>query len=346
MLRSVFLHTSVFIVFFGSVFFLRNHALNRSDAIVFDDVELFIANTISLDNLIAHLKARKVVFNETELRWASKILGWRRTVRGHYQLSGAFTYDSLLSKLGRGIQDPVQVTVLPGIDIDTFVESVSARFKFDEDTLRALLDDEAFLAKNDLEKKNLLGRLYPDTYYFFWTASPETILLKILDVFDQNITEKYLSRAKDLGYSIDKIVTLASIVEWEAKNDSEKPRISGLYWNRLKKRWRLQADPTVNFALGERRRLLYEDYKFDHPYNTYKYWGLPPGPINNPSRASIEAALFPENHDFMYMVASPEGGHVFTRTLAEHNQASEEWRRWIQKQYRIKRQREREMNSR
>jgi UPF0755 protein len=212
--------------------------------------------------------------------------------------------------------------------------------------LRGLFSDSDFLSKNDLLPKDLIGRLYPDTYYFFWTASPEHVLSRILDLFDEHIVEPYADQAKSMGYSIDQIVTLASIIEWEAKNDEEKPRISGLYWNRLKKRWRLQADPTVNFALGERRRLLYEDYKFDHPYNTYKYWGLPPGPINNPSTASIKAALYPEEHEYMYMVASPEGGHVFTKTLAEHNQASEQWRRWIQKQYRIKRQRERELNSR
>ncbi len=108
---------------------------------------------------------------------------------------------------------------------------------------------------------------------------------------------------------------------------------------------RLQADPTINYVIGERRRILYEDYKIDHPYNTYINSGLPPGPITNPSLSSIEAALYPENHDYLYMVASPDGSHDFSETFEEHKRKSAKWRQWLQEQYRIKRQREQERNS-
>ncbi|MDX1591417.1 MAG: endolytic transglycosylase MltG, partial [Balneolaceae bacterium] len=104
----------------------------------------------------------------------------------------------------------------------------------------------------------------------------------------------------------------------------------------------LQADPTVLYALGERRRLLFEDYQYQHPYNTYLYRGLPPGPITNPDEASINAVLNPEDHGYYYMVATPDGTHRFSRTFEEHRQASDEWRRWIREQYRIRDQRERE----
>ena len=145
-----------------------------------------------------------------------------------------------------------------------------------------------------------------------------------------------------MGYSIDEVIAMASIVEWEANIEDEKPIVAGLYWNRLKERMYLQADPTIIFAVGERRRLLLEDYKVDHPFNTYTKYGLPPGPVTNPSFQTIKATLYPEEHNYLYMVASPEGGHLFNRTYEEHLVDAEKWRKWLRQQYRIKRQREKE----
>ena len=150
------------------------------------------------------------------------------------------------------------------------------------------------------------------------------------------IENRYADQISQSRYSLSEIVTLASIVEMEAKVADEKPRIAGLYLNRLSRNMLLQADPTVIYAVGERRRLLFKDYRVDHPYNTYLYAGLPPGPITNPDESSIRAVLQPEEHDYFYMVASPNGSHRFSRTFEEHRQASEEWRRWIQEQYRIR----------
>jgi UPF0755 protein len=124
---------------------------------------------------------------------------------------------------------------------------------------------------------------------------------------------------------------MASIVEWEARLEEEKPRIAGVYLNRLRIGMRLQADPTVQFALmqvegGRMRRLLFRDYEFQHPFNTYLYGGLPPAPINNPSPSSIHAVLDPEPHDYLYFVARGDGGHTFSRTLSEHNRAARDYR--------------------
>jgi UPF0755 protein len=182
--------------------------------------------------------------------------------------------------------------------------------------------------------------MLPDTYLTYWTRSPKEIVNQILREFDKRVIDQHEGRFQELDYTPDEIVTLASIVEWEAKISEEKPVISGLYWNRLNRGMLLQADPTVNYALGERRRLLFEDYEFDHPFNTYVNKGLPPGPITNPSLSTIEATLYPQDHDYLYMVANPEGGHVFTKTFREHQRESEKWRIWLREQYRIKRQQE------
>ena len=273
--------------------------------------------------------------------WASALLGWKTFSRGRYLLDGDYSYNGLLSKLGRGIQDPENIVILPGITEERFVEMVSGKFYFQPDELSAILSDSTFLAEKELTEGQLFARM-PETYLAYWTNSPREFVTKVLREFDRAIPDSFYTKAEEMGYSLDEILTLASIVEWEAKFTEEKPRISGLYWNRLNRGMRLQADPTVLYALGERRRLLFEDYQIDHPYNTYLRRGLPPGPITNPSFSTIEATLFPEDHDYLYMVANPEGGHTFTKTFREHQVESEKWRIWIREQYRIKRQRERE----
>ena len=184
--------------------------------------------------------------------------------------------------------------------------------------------------------------MFPETYRVYWTSTPKEIIRRVLSEFNESVTEPFTEEANEKGYTISEILTMASIVEWEAKIEEEKPVIAGLYWNRIDRRMRLEADPTVNFALGERRRLLFEDYKYQHPFNTYLNRGLPPAPITNPSLSTIIATLRPADHDYLYMVANPEGGHEFSRTFAEHQEASERWRKWLREQYRIKRQQERE----
>jgi len=140
-------------------------------------------------------------------------------------------------------------------------------------------------------------------------------------------------RATELGYSTHEILTLASIIKGETNGVDEMKRISGVYHNRLKRGMKLQADPTVQYLLPDGwRRLLYEDLEIDSPYNTYKYAGLPPGPINNPGKNAILAALYPENNKYFYFVADGKGGHKFGKTHREHIRNVREYRRWIKSQ--------------
>lgn len=290
--------------------------------------------------LIRKLVNLDLIQDTTEFSWAANIYGWNTFREGHYLVDRSFSYDTFLSKLARGIQDPVSVTVLPGQSEGMIARSLSQDLQFDSTAIAQTLNDSTFLAEQNIEKEDVIGRLLPNTYSLYWTASPQAVCKRIFEEFHQAVVEKYRPRFNDLDRTVDEIVTLASIIEWEAKSNNEKPTISGLYWNRLERGMRLQADPTVNFAIGERRRLLYKDYQVDHPYNTYQHAGLPPGPITNPSLSSIKAALYPEDHQYLYMVASPDGTHDFSKTFQEHKRKSEEWRRWLREQYRIKRQRE------
>lgn len=315
--------------------------LNNSNAISSQQpVDLYLDQATNLPALTNVLEDSGLIRSSREFRWAANILGWHNFRAGHYLVDHGFTYDQFLSKLARGIQDPVSMTILPGRMKGEIIRTVSNDLQFDSLAFAQTLNDSTFLSSVHLQKKEVIGRLFPNTYSLYWTSSPKAVFKRILQVFNKTVVTAYKSRFDTLDKSVDDIVTLASIIEWEAKVDSEKSVISGLYWNRLKKGMRLQADPTINFIIGKRRRLLYEDYKIEDPYNTYLHRGLPPGPITNPSLSSIKAALYPDDNDYLYMVASPDGSHAFSKTFEEHKRKSAKWRKWIQKQYRLKRQRE------
>lgn len=165
------------------------------------------------------------------------------------------------------------------------------------------------------------GYLFPDTYWFPRGLPPERLVAAMLARFRQ-ATAPLWSLPRPLGLTPHEVVTVASLVEREARWDSERARIAGVLYNRLRRGMPLQVDATVLYALGQHKeRVLYQDLEVDSPYNTYRRAGLPPGPIANPGLASLRAALQPEAHDYLYYVARPDGTHAFTRTLAEHERA-------------------------
>ncbi len=332
----------IFIVSFGS----REIRLSSSNSIVIDkEIDLRYSGNINLTELSTILDSLKIEYDRDELNWSARILGWRTFKEGNYTLQGGYSYDLLLSKLARGIQDPVPVVILPGINKNRFSETVGNQLSTSSVEILAMFTDSLFLDDLKLSSEDLFGRMLPETYLVYWTTTPKDFLRRILKEFEDKVVEEFTNIAQEKGLTINEVLIMASIVEWEAFMEEEKPTISGLYWNRINNRMRLQADPTINFALGERRRLLFEDYTFDHPYNTYLKSGLPPGPITNPSLSTIRATVYPQEHDYIYMVANPEGGHIFTRTFEEHQVESEKWRKWLRDQYRIKRQRESAENS-
>jgi UPF0755 protein len=337
---------TIFLFVLGTVITSRLTRLTGNDAIVFNsNTSITFTGLSDLNDLEYKLDSLEVKYDSDELKWAARLLGWRKFQRGRYEFEGALSYNTFLSKMTRGIQDPVEIVILPGITVERFSSVLAEKLHFSESELLQVFSDSTFLSQKGFTEQELFGRMLPDTYLTYWTRSPKEIVNQILKEFNERVAKPYQDRIDELKFTADQVVTLASIVEWEAKFNEEKPRISGLYWNRLQRGMRLQADPTVNYALGERRRLLFEDYQYDHPYNTYVNSGLPPGPITNPSLNTIEATLYPEEHDYLYMVANPEGGHVFTKTFSEHQRESEKWRIWLREQYRIKRQMEAKQNS-
>jgi len=345
--EEVFSLLLIFLITFGGTYFSRVNRIYDKDAITATEpVELIIHEEKKLDYIFEIEQIKPLVNDEEEFKWVARILGWRTFSPGRYVFEGSYSYEVFLSKLSRGIQDPLSFTIIPGTTLESLAEQTGRLFKFSESDFKGVFHDSLFLEEaGGFTKEKLFGRMLPETYKVYWSVSPDNLIKRVLAEFDKNVVSEYNTVIAESGLTVDEIITLASIIEWEANNDNEKPRISGLYWNRLTRGIPLQADPTVNYALGERRRLLFEDYKTDHPFNTYLYKGLPPGPITNPSLSSIKAAIYPEKHDYLYMVANSEGGHTFSRTFEEHQRESAKWRNWIREQYRIKREKELQENS-
>lgn len=306
---------------------------------------ILIYETLELSELPEVFRAAGILFDEAELNWVAERRRFRTFRPGRYVLAGPSRYEALLGRLNRGEEDPTRVVIHAGQTYEMFFRRVSNQLRFEPDELRAVMRDTLFVREElGLEPHLLFGRMIPNTYEMFWTTTPEGFVRRMLTEFSRALSP-YQQAIKDHTFDLDEIITMASIVELEARFDVEKPTIAGLYMNRINRRMRLQADPTVNYALGRRGRLTVADYRFQHPYNTYTISGLPPGPITNPALSSIRAVLNPEQHAYLFMVATPEGLHRFTRTYAEHQREVANWRRWLREQDRLARERERESES-
>jgi UPF0755 protein len=178
----------------------------------------------------------------------------------------------------------------------------------------------------------------PMTYRFYWQTNEDEILKVLVGEFKKVFNDTLQRRASAIGMSVNEILAMASIIEHETAVDSERPVIAGVYYNRLRKNMRLQADPTVQYLLQDQpHRLHYSDLARESAYNTYRHPGLPPGPINNPGRHSILAALNPAKHRYLFFVANGNGGHTFTRTYNEHLRAVQKYHR-VREEQRVARE--------
>ncbi len=237
---------------------------------------------------------------------------------------------------------PIKLTFNNQETLNDLAGRIAQQIEADSLSLLKVFKDEDFLNKNQFDQQTLLGMFIPNTYEFFWNTSAERFRDRMLSEFHRFWDDERLSKAKSLGLTVNKVIALASIVQKETTKAEERPRVAGVYINRLKKGMPLQADPTVIFAIKQQKgdfdtvikRVLYKDLEIDSPYNTYKNIGVPPGPITMPDISSIDAVLNAEKHDFLYFVAdvSNMGYHKFSKTLTQHNRNKAEYVRWINQQ--------------
>jgi len=224
----------------------------------------------------------------------------------------------VLVDLRKGRPDAVRIRVKEGVWLAELAPVLARVLGRPLDSLMAAAGDSALRARLGTPAETVEGYLPPTTYYLPVTSTPIEVWRQMADTFEARWKPAWNARLDTLGFTRHQIVTLASIIEGEGGDDGELALISSVYHNRLARGLRLQADPTVVYALGSRNRLYNKHYQFASPYNTYRVDGLPPGPIGQPSRASITAALYPADTDFLYFVATREGHHEFSRTYTEH----------------------------
>lgn len=220
------------------------------------------------------------------------------------------------------------ITIPEGFTVAQIAPLLAQTLSVPPDSVNAAVRDTALLHRLAIPTPTLEGYLFPDTYAFPDGTRARDAVSEMVKRFEREWQPEWNTRLPGLSLTRHQVVTLASIVEREAKLPSERQVIAAVYLNRLRTKMLLQADPTVQYARGTHTaRVLHKDLEIDSPFNTYKYPGLPPGPIASPGGASLRAALFPANVDFLYFVAAPDGHHEFRRTLSEHEAAVRSVRR-------------------
>jgi peptidoglycan lytic transglycosylase G len=247
---------------------------------------------------------------------------------GTYQLRRDASWNSVLDDLRAGKGLVHVVTIPEGFSLNQIEPLLAQRLGAPIDSVDAAVRDTALLHQLDVPTPTLEGYLFPDTYVFSVGTTPRAAVTTMVKRFEQIWKPEWTARLDTMHLSRNDVMALASIVEKEAKVPQERPVIAAVYLNRLRRGVLLQADPTVQFALGKHvARVYYKDLEVDSPYNTYKHKGLPPGPIGSPGRPSIEAALYPANVPYEYFVAFPDGHHEFRADLASHEKAKAEARK-------------------
>lgn len=295
------------------------------------DVEMVVPSGATFGAVTDTLTARGVVTSVGLFRIYARLRGDDRNIKsGRYLIPAGSGWRTVLETLTTGRVVTVPMTIPEGFWLIHMAPRIAEITGASEADVLAVLQAPGVDTLYGVPGPGLEGYLFPDTYYFARGVTPSTVIQAMVDRYREAWTPERRARLDSLDLGEREVVTLASIIQAEARIVDEMPTIASVYHNRIERGWLLQADPTVLYALGGRReRLLYAaiDSVADNPYNTYSQRGLPPGAIGAPGDLAMQAALYPADTDFMYFVARPDGSHAFTRTLAEHNREKEDSRR-------------------
>jgi len=273
--------------------------------------------------LAAKLNQKGIIADTAKFKLLALIRGDDKKLKaGEYPLSSAMTPNQVLDVLVDGQVYLYRLTIPEGYTFKQIAAQISDLGLGQADAFIALASDPAYVATFGLEAQTLEGYLFPDTYYFPKGVAAQTIIGKMVARFQEKFSPEWKMRAKELNRSVHEIVTLASIIEKETGAAFERPIISSVFHNRLKKRMRLESDPTVIYGIvdfdGNIKR---KHLSMRTPYNTYKIRGLPPGPIANPGYEAIKAALYPARTEFLFFVSKKDHTHHFSKTIQEHRKA-------------------------
>ncbi|MBN1349518.1 endolytic transglycosylase MltG [candidate division KSB1 bacterium] len=297
--------------------------------------DVTIKSGMSFDAISEMLLAEQVIANKTHFKITALLMGYTNKIKaGRYNIPSGISNYHILEILVSGKVALTRVTIPEGKTHRFIASLLQQKLAVDSTEFAELVHDTSFIRNLGIDAPTLEGYLFPDTYYLTDGSSAKQVISILVNQFKQHFPDTIRDRDPELNLSQHQMVILASLIEGEAMLDTERTLISALYRNRLKKGYLLQCDPTIQYLLPEPRRLLNRDLEIDSPYNTYKTAGLPPGPINNPGKQSLLAAAFPEDVDYLYMVARGDGGHTFSRTHSGHLSAKKKFDAYRREVYR------------
>jgi UPF0755 protein len=262
-----------------------------------------------------------LIRSRAAFEFTSRVLGGTDRIQvGRYAFHSGASNASIFLTLRDGSENMLIPVVIPeGTTARSQARIYRRAVGIDSAAFMRLAFDPGLPRSLGIDAPTLEGYLLPDTYSFYWQQDERDIIQTMASAFLAFYGDSLRAKTASLGWTVQKVVTLASIVEGEAVIDEERPIIAGVYLNRLRINMRLEADPTIQYVIpGGPRRLMYSDLRFESPYNTYRNYGLPPGPVNNPGRSSIEAVLNPAHHSYLFFVANGKGGHWFSSSYSQH----------------------------
>ena len=326
--------TAVFMILLFSYYNIMHRDNTNFDE---DSTFIFINSSDSIVDILDTIN-KKIKSPKTFLRAANRMDYTKNIKSGRFRLNKGAGNKEIINSL-KFNNIPLTVTFNNQERIQDLAGRVSRQILADSISLLNAFLEKSFLEDNGFDDLNSISMYIPNSYEFFWNVEPNKFRERMLEEYNNFWNEKRIKQAESIGLSKKEITTLASIVQKESVKLDERPIIAGVYLNRLKKRMRLQADPTVIYSIKSYynnfdtiiRRVLYRDLKLKSPYNTYKIKGLPPGPISMPDISSIDAVLDSRSHDYIFFVADPynPGYHLFASTLRQHNKNKRVYTRWL-----------------
>jgi len=273
-----------------------------------------------------------IILDKSSFEWVAAKKNYAANIKpGRYRIKKGMSNEALINMLRSGKQEPVKLVINNIRTKEKLAGVIGKQIEADSTKLLKLLNNNLFLSKFGLTKETSVCIFIPNTYELYWNTSAEEFVDRMYKEYQHFWNADRLNKAKTIGRTPFEIITIASIVQEETNKNDEKPQLAAVYLNRLKKGMRLQACPTVKFALNdfEIKRLRTKHLEFESPYNTYTNYGLPPGPICIPTITSIDAVLKNFKHNYLYFCAKDDfsGYHAFASTLEQHNRNAEKYQK-------------------
>jgi len=302
-----------------------------------ETVVFYVQTGLNTDSIARQMEEKSILKSSKSFKKLARLKGLDIPRPGRYVLSKKMSLNRLVNLFKGGLQTPVKMVITPIRTPEDLAGKISHYLELDSISIINGLKSDEIAKSFGFDKASFYTMFLPDTYEIYWTTGLSSLFKRMHNEYEIFWNKKRLNEAQNLGLNQQEITILASIVYSEQlKHPDEWPIIAGLYLNRLKRGIALQSDPTLIYAKGDFsiNRVLDVDKKIDSPYNTYKYAGLPPGPIYSPDKACINAVLNAESNNFIYMCAKPDnsGYHAFSSNLSQHNRNASKYRRWISKQ--------------